>query len=680
MNRSKRIPGRLVDIVALALGLAVFCSLAFHRIHLPGLHTDEALEVIPAVQLVRGQEVECFKDVCVDLFGLRLPVMIYEYIATVNTYMVIPFLATLGVNVPALRTMPIVQSMVAMVFLYLLARELYNRRVAVLTLFLIAVNPSFIFWSRQGVFVTSVTIPISLAAVWAWLRWWRSGRTRYFYLGTFLFGLGISAKILFGWLIAGVAGAFVLLNLDRIVNCVRTRSLTPLHSRLSWREVMVGGALLILGLTPLIIFNVQTQSTINYVRANVSAASYYDVDNTQIAVNLRERIKQLRSVLNGETFWYLAVHPLASWRYPSVFLIAIGALAFAAFGSRRQTLGETLPIWITVAAAVVPCYVALFFLHVHEPHWYRWFPIIALLSTVLTGVFLGRGRGPRFWGRQLLVGMSACALFMLYVYLAWKLAQWFMDWKIYPISVLALILAPGLRGREDARKVCFPVLVIAVMLLASVKTPTALWFTHLAILTPWPILAIAAIADLVVRRSGLDKFHLARWRALSDRRWATTFSLGLVAVLALTGMLIYDDLGVDKEYYRGLDRVGGKGDHTAASYKLVAYLQEQQISDVVAMDWGIQDVVQFLSAGEINPPEIFGHQSWDDVDPAFAIRVRERLGDPDVVYVFHERPHFKNRREAFEAVVTEEGKTAVEEMVIYDRSANPIYRLVRVTS
>jgi hypothetical protein len=276
--------------------------------------------------------------------------------------------------------------------------------------------------------------------------------------------------------------------------------------------------------------------------------------------------------------------------------------------------------------------------------------------------------------------MGASLLFLLFVYLAWKLGQWYVSWKVYIAGVLGLILAPGLRAREDARRVLFPVLVITVMLVVSVKTPTALWFTHLSILTPWPILAIAALADMVARRSGLDKLNLGRVRAFGGWRWAAAFGLGLGAVLALVGVLIYDDLEVDVAYHRGLKRIGGKFDHTSASYTLVEYLQEQQISDVVAMDWGIQDVVQFLSEGEINPAEIFGHENWEDVDPAFAIRVRERLDDPNVVYVFHTQPHFRNRWEAFEAIAAQEGKTLVEEKTIYDPAAIPIFWLVRVTS
>ena len=670
----------LIDLPVLALALAVFLTLTFYQIRLPGLHTDEALEVLPAVQLVRGQPVECFKDVCIDLFGLRLPVVIYEYIATVNTYMAIPFFAVLGISVPALRAMPILQSAVAMVFLYLLARELYNRRVALIAVSLIAVSPSFVFWSRQGVFVTSVTIPISLIGTWAWLRWWRNARSRYLYLGAFFFGLGVSAKFLFGWFLAGSGAAFVLLNLDCVVECARRRSLAPLGLSVRWRDVVVAGSLFVVGLLPLIIFNLRTMSTINYIRANVLGTSYYDVDNTNIVDNLGVRIKEFRSVLNGDTFWYLSIHPYASWRYTSVFLLAIGVAGFSVFGSRRQTLRDGRPVWITVAVTVLSSYAVLSALPLRTSPWFWVTLAIGLAASVLVGLFCLRGRSWAAWAAQIGTGLGAALLFAVYVYLAWKLTRWQFSSRIYAAGVVSLVLAPLLRARESARKVLFPVLLVAGMMGLSVFTPTALWHTHLAILTPWPYLIIAAVADLVARHSGLDRLHAGRVQLLKRQIGAAGCSLGLVGVLLLGGMLIHDDLEVDSAYHEELGLIGGKSDHTFASYRLAAYIQEHRLDHVVAMDFGIQDVVQFLTAGEVNPPEIFGYEDRQAPDPAFAIRVREQLERPDAAYVFHAQPHFQNRWESFQAIVVEEGKQVVEEAVIYDWSARPIYWVVRVTS
>jgi hypothetical protein len=217
------------------------------------------------------------------------------------------------------------------------------------------------------------------------------------------------------------------------------------------------------------------------------------------------------------------------------------------------------------------------------------------------------------------------------------------------------------------------------MIVSSVFTPTALWFTHLAILTPWPILAIAAIADLIARHSRLDELNLARLLPARQGEWVSALGLGLVVILALGGMLVYDDLEVDAAYHRELKIVGGKVDHTNASYRLVQYLLDHDIVDVVAMDYGIQDVVQFLSKGEINPAEIFGHEDREKVDAGFGVRLREQMQNPDAVYVFHETyPEFRNRWEAFQEIAQADGREWKDETIIYDWSAIPVFRLVRL--
>jgi hypothetical protein len=672
----------IYDLVVVSLGLSVFLALTLYQIELPGLHTDEAMEMLPAMQLLKGQAVDCYKDICVTLFGQRFPVMIYEYIAAVNAYWGIPFFAAFGVNVTALRLVPIVQSAAAMVLIYLLARDFSNRRVATLALLLLAVNPSFVFWSRQGVFVTSVTILISMAGLWALWRW-RNGRGQRaicLYLAAFLFGLGTSAKLLFWWLIAGVGLSAVLLNLDRLAACWRGRSLAPLQLRLRWRDVIVAGMLFVLGLLPLIIFNVKTGSTLHYIRDNVFSSSYYDVDNTNIAENLRERIKELGSVINGETFFYLGGKPYASWRYTTVFLFAVGALSFAVLPP-VQRLGKKTPpflvTWLTIALTALSSYLVLRFANIRAEQWYRLTVLLSIAASILTISLLARREKWQVWLRLTGTAIASALLFILLIYLSWKLARWKARW-LYVTSVAIVLAAPWLRARSEARKVLVPALVLAIALMASSFTPTGLLFTHLAILTPWPIVVVAVTIDLVVRRSKLDEISLARIHAWRNRRWAAAMSLGTVVAAALAGMLIYDDLRVDRAYHRDLARIGGIGDHTSASYTLVSYLQREDITDVVAMDWGIQDVIQFLSEGQINPPQLSSYEDIQREDGAFALRVREHLKDPDTVYVFHDGPVFKNRREAFQHIAEQEGRSPVEIQVVYDRAAIPIFRLVRV--
>jgi hypothetical protein len=358
-------------------------------------------------------------------------------------------------------------------------------------------------------------------------------------------------------------------------------------------------------------------------------------------------------------------------------LIAVGVSVYALFGRARVSLRETLPNWMTVAATVAGGYAAIRLLPVGAVSWYLAPGAVGAMAGTVVGLARLRQDGRWAVPRQLGVGLIAGAAFVVFAYLAWKMAAWAPGARTYAAAVVALALAPGLRAYGERRHLLFPVLAVAGMLVLSVFSPTALWFTHLAILTPWPPLIIAVVTDAVARRAGLDRLGLGRLPTLGKHAWATSFSLGMLVALALPGMLIYDDLGVDLAYHRDLSRIGGKGDHTQASYRLVEYLQANGITDVIAMDYGIQDVIQFLTAGEINPPEIFGYDDREQPDSAFAIRVRERLQDPEATYVFRVQPLFQRRWEAFQEIAQAAGRKVIEEAVIYDWSARPIYRVVR---
>ena len=52
-----------------ALAVALFLSLALYHYRLPGLYYDEAADVVPAMQLLKGQPVTLQRDVGLHLLG-----------------------------------------------------------------------------------------------------------------------------------------------------------------------------------------------------------------------------------------------------------------------------------------------------------------------------------------------------------------------------------------------------------------------------------------------------------------------------------------------------------------------------------------------------------------------------------------------------------------------------------
>jgi len=536
------------QVMVVALGLAVFLALCLYQIHLPGLHYDEAREAgVPAMQLLMGQPVETFRHSGIWLAGRTLPLMVTDYIGALNIYLLLPFFALLGSNVFALRLMPIFFASLTLLLTYLLAQQLFNKRVALMTYLLLAVNPSFIFWSRQGVFVTSITATIAVASLLCWLRWYRERRTRYLYGGACLFGLGLYAKLLFLWVIVALAATFFVLKVSGGRKSFHLRTV-----KTDGKPWILALLCFLAGLLPLVIYNIQTKGTFSTLTGNLSS-SYYGTSNLAFAANLATRLTQFKAVLNGGHLWYLG-GIFTNDLYPFLF--------------------------VSVGLACIP--------------------------VVL--------------------------------------------WK----------------ARCEWRRVAFPFLMLTFMILASCFTISALWSTHYAILVPFLPLAMAGALDLLVR-------YVMPSEAGPIRR----FLPGLVMFLVLVA-LAAGDLRVDLCYHQALARSGGYAAHSDASYQLARYLQERGLASPLAMDWGIDAPVQFLTLGAVHPIEIFGYE-WEP-DEAFAERLARFLPNPDNLYIFHSPGETVfHRRQAFDRLVLAAGKVSRVEKVILDRSGKSLFVLVKVS-
>ncbi|MFN8458729.1 MAG: glycosyltransferase family 39 protein [Anaerolineae bacterium] len=277
--------------------VTIYLTLSLYQINLPGLHYDEAFEAVPALQLLRGQSVTAFRNSGLVINGQLFPWMTQDYIGAINTYLAIPFIAVMGPTTAALRVMSILVGLVTLGLTYLLTAQLSGQRwPGLAAAALLAVDPTFIFWNRQGIFVTAVTAAIGLAAVLCWWHRWQSGGKRWSAAGAFCFGLGLYAKLLFVWLIAALIGAVILLN---------WRQLSSRHLFQQWRvEIGLIIGMFLFGCWPLLIYNLQTGGTFLNVSRNATT-SYYGVNNLAFGPNLIERLNQFFVLLSGSHLWYL---------------------------------------------------------------------------------------------------------------------------------------------------------------------------------------------------------------------------------------------------------------------------------------------------------------------------------------------------------------------------------------
>jgi hypothetical protein len=345
---------RALRLSWLIAALALYLGLAAWQLGLPGLHYDEAREAGQnAMELLTGAPVTAFRGATVHLFGRDLPLMVQDYIGALKVYLALPILWLTGIGVPNLRALSLLTGLVALLLLERavsewldttgekpgLARHAPIHLGALIAVTLAAASPSFVFWSRQGIFVTNLTLPLVLCCLWQGIRWRRLEAEWALITSALMAGLALYAKLLAIWVVA----PFALLMAGGWLWARRTGD----APRLRARTLLGAGVAFLIPLIPLILFNVQTGGTLATVAGNLEQ-SYYGVNNLDLLRNLGVRLPQLREVLEGGQFWYLGGiyrNALAPW-------LALAVTAAGLMAAWRRVLPPLLLAGLAVGLSV----------------------------------------------------------------------------------------------------------------------------------------------------------------------------------------------------------------------------------------------------------------------------------------------------------------------------------------
>ena len=155
---------RLTSYFLLLTSLILFLVISLHQLELPGLYYDEGFDLTPMLSVMHSEPAELLRGVGVSLFGHTYPVMRMDYMGSLNGYLTLPFMAALGPGYLAARLEPLVFSLITVVLAWVLTRRWFGDQVAALTALLLSVNPSFIWFTRQGITVTSVMTVFALGS------------------------------------------------------------------------------------------------------------------------------------------------------------------------------------------------------------------------------------------------------------------------------------------------------------------------------------------------------------------------------------------------------------------------------------------------------------------------------------------------------------------------------------
>ncbi len=331
------------------LAVVVFLTICLRQLNLPGLYYDEALDLTPMLTWLHGGAPELLRGIGVG----RFPVMLIDYMGSLGGYATVPFLLVFGSGVTAARLQPIFFSALTIVLVHAQARRFFGPWVAGAAALLLALQPSFIWFTRQGISVTSIMsvfawasllflYPLQRSGESAMRRAWRFGGAG------MMLGLGLWAKLPFLWWLM-MLGAMAVLALLRPGFAVRLREL--LRNGLPF--ALLG---FIAGAAPLLYYNVvgllregQPYTLTMILGSLLRPTQQFGVDNLNFLTNLGTSWSNFKVFVDGSYFWYNGVTFSNVYALPALEIaVAVGAL----LAPRRVEFRRWLAVLIALLVAV----------------------------------------------------------------------------------------------------------------------------------------------------------------------------------------------------------------------------------------------------------------------------------------------------------------------------------------
>ena len=356
----------------------LYLALACYQIYLPGPNYDEAIEAQPAVQFLQQKPVEIHREVGIPVGNRRLPLMVnVDYVGALNTYALLILFKIGGINVAVMRLWPIFVGVIILWLTYQLGTKWGGQRVGWMATWLLALQPSFVFFMRQGIFVTNTTIAFMLGVWLTLLKWVETNKPYWFWLAAWLAGMGLWAKFIMLWPL--VATLLIAPLFWRFRNEWRIKPHTHFDPRsILHPRLWVPAALtFLLGLSPFILYNLQTGATFQFFLQHLNR-TYYGFENSLYLSNLLERWSQIRHFLRGDHFWYLGGNFVDILAWPSFLLGFLFLIATSVRGRRYPVLRRwALRGWMA--------YVLFLFLLLQAPLTPTglWYTHLAIFSPVL---------------------------------------------------------------------------------------------------------------------------------------------------------------------------------------------------------------------------------------------------------------------------------------------------------
>ncbi len=264
---------RISTVLATA-AVAVYLFMSLTYLDLPGLDFDESFFVNGAL----NQNHRRFLEWETKIGPWVVPVMLMRYIGAVKSYLYMPVFSLFGCDPVTARVPVIVLGLVTLLMTFLAVREMLGRATALLSLALLATDPSFIFSNRLDWGPVSIMLALKSTSLYLFWRWLNGGGPVPFVAGSFLLGLGFFDKINFIWYV-GALGLAVPVCFWR-----------QFRLRFTGAILAAGVFSFLLGCSPLLVYN---------IRHPLLTLRDQKVATTDWQAALRHRVSLIRRTLDG---------------------------------------------------------------------------------------------------------------------------------------------------------------------------------------------------------------------------------------------------------------------------------------------------------------------------------------------------------------------------------------------
>jgi len=274
--------------IALGAG-GIFLLLSLWNITLPGLQYDECLAAAPAVNFLAREpktEAMSISPSVIHIAGHPIPLMIMTYIGPVKTILHIPIFSVFGISPTTVRLLPVVIVFLCFPLLYYFCLSLFDQTIASFAVFLMAVDPSTVFYLTRDVGPSAIQVFLKLLSLVLFVLWWKHQHVRFLYAGAFVWGVGISHKVDFLWIVGGIVIAALAVQPKELLE------------KFDWKKLSYALFSLMAGALPIVAFNIATGGLtfaplVERLFGEPAAAGF------SFLSALVERLRQLAEILNG---------------------------------------------------------------------------------------------------------------------------------------------------------------------------------------------------------------------------------------------------------------------------------------------------------------------------------------------------------------------------------------------